>query len=222
MYGSLIALIEEPQEPREPKPPVDQDDRKKSKVQQKQQKRQIQKKKGQNAEVRRAAEARAKKRARAAEKARKTRAKKAKQQRADAAAENKKKRDERKARLKKKRDADGTRGKSGGASPAGQVPAQIRHCMLALKYKRKKSTKAAWNICRWAMTKYGYLKGPYRINTKLPKATKQTQKGVRRSFQHGMEKGPLNKGIPGTGTTKARKFDKMFKEIEKEVVKKGR
>jgi hypothetical protein len=125
----------------------------------------------------------------------------------------------RKAR-KEKPLPSGTRGGL-KKSPADQVPAQIAHCVLALNKKGGKSVRAAWNICRWAMTKYGYLKGPYRVNTKLPKAVRQTSKGSRRSFQHGMEKGPLNRGIPGTGPTKYRKFKQVFRDIEDEVVPKG-
>lgn len=118
---------------------------------------------------------------------------------------------ERRAALKKKKLPP---------KPSGldQIPAQIAHCMMAVHKKRKKSKEAAWNICRWAMTKYGYLKGPYRRNTKLPKAVKQTPKGVRRSFQHGMEKHPLNGGLPGTGITKYYKFKKMFKDMENDFV----
>ena len=101
------------------------------------------------------------------------------------------------------------------------IPAQIAHCMMAVHVKRGKSKQAAWNICRWAMTKYGYLKGPYRINTKLPKAVQQTQKGVRRSFQHGMEKRPLDGGLPGTGISKYNRFIKMFKDVEKSFLPKG-
>lgn len=101
------------------------------------------------------------------------------------------------------------------------IPAQIAHCMMAVHKKRGKSKEAAWNICRWAMTKYGYLAGPYRRNTKLPKAVKQTQKGVRRSFQHGMEKGPLGGGLPGTGISKYNRFIKMFRDVENEFLPKG-
>jgi hypothetical protein len=101
------------------------------------------------------------------------------------------------------------------------IPAQIAHCMMAVHTKRGKSKEAAWNICRWAMTKYGYLAGPYRKNTKLPKATKQTQKGVRRSFQHGMEKKPLGGGLPGTGISKYNRFIKMFKDTEPRFLPKG-
>jgi hypothetical protein len=156
----------------------------------------------------------------AAKKRSQTIKKKRKADMAAAAAENKAKRAARKKEIAA-REKKGIRGAKEKV-PADLVPAQIAHCMLALKHKRGKSTRAAWNICRYAMTKYGYLSGPYRVNTKLPKAVKQTQKGSRRSFQHGMEKGPLNKGIPGTGPTKYRKFRAMFREIETAVTpKKG-
>jgi hypothetical protein len=103
------------------------------------------------------------------------------------------------------------------------IPAQIAHCMMAVHKKRGKSKEAAWNICRWAMTKYGYLKGPYRRSTKLQKAVKQTPKGVRRSFQHGMEKHPLGGGLPGTGVSKYNRFIKMFKDVENDfLLKKDR
>lgn len=100
------------------------------------------------------------------------------------------------------------------------VPSQIAHCMMAVHLKRGKSKRAAWNICRWAMTKYGYLKGPYRINDKLPKTTQPTAKGSRRNFQHGMEKGPLNRGIKGTGPAKFKKFVRLFKDLEPQIVPK--
>jgi hypothetical protein len=228
MFDRLMSLTEAPRPKKPPPPPPPQpkrdEDHPKVKKQRAKAQQRRQKRKATKRET--SAEKLAAKKQRAQEKARKTREKKAKAARAKAAAENKAKRKARQAALKKKtdkRDASGTKDK---ASPSGKAPkdmvgAQLRHCMLALKYKRKKSTKAAWNICRWSLTKYGYMKGPYRVNTKLPKATKMTSKGVRRSFQHGMEKGPLNKGIPGTGATKARKFDKLFKSIEKDVIRKS-
>lgn len=113
--------------------------------------------------------------------------------------------------------------KAAREKPAGlsQVPAQIAHCMMAVHVKGKKSKAAAWNICRWAMTKYGYLKGPYRVNTKMPKAVIQTGKGTRRSFQHGTEKKPLNGGLPGNGTSKFRKFVRLFKSLEPKLLPKG-
>jgi len=113
--------------------------------------------------------------------------------------------------------------KTGTAKPPGlnTIPAQIAHCMMAVHVKRRKSRVAAWNICRWAMTKHGYLDGPYRVNTKLPKAVKQTGKGSRRSFQHGMEKAPLNGGVPGNGGSKFAKFVTMFKTAEPQFLKKA-
>lgn len=112
--------------------------------------------------------------------------------------------------------------RTGTEKPAGlgSIPAQIAHCMMALHVKRRKSKTAAWNICRWAMTKHGYLDGPYRINTKLPKAVKQTSKGTRRSFQHGMEKGPLGGGVSGSGATKFKRFVTMFRTLEPKIVPK--
>jgi len=100
------------------------------------------------------------------------------------------------------------------------IPAQIAHCMMAVHVKGKKSKQAAWKICRWAMTKNGYLDGPYRANTKMPKAVKQTAKGTRRSFQHGMEKGPLNGGLPGNGVAKFKKFVSMFRALEPQILPK--
>ena len=155
------------------------------------------------------------KRIAAQQKRKKTIAAKQRADRQAAAAANKLKR---KARLDQiKKDAK-------PAKPPGldTVPAQIAHCMMAVHVKRGKTKEAAWNICRWAMTRYGYLKGPYRRNTKLPKATKQTQKGVVRSFQHGMEKKPLNRGVPGTGLTKFKKFKRMFKNFEPQMLPKGK
>jgi hypothetical protein len=137
----------------------------------------------------------------------KERAEKTKKDAEKRAADRKAKAAERQAVLKAKKKP---------TPPPGlnQIPAQIAHCMMAVHTKRGKSKEAAWNICRWAMTKYGYLKGPYRRNTKLPKAIKQTPKGTRRSFQHGMEKRPLGGGLPGTGISKYNRFIKMFKDVE--------
>lgn len=144
-------------------------------------------------------------------KRKKTLAAKQKKEFAAAAELNKAKRQARRAAIRKKKEPP---------KPPGlnQVPGQIAHCMMALHVKRGKTKKAAWNICRWAMTKYGYLKGPYRANTKLPKAVKMTGKGVRRSFQHGMEKKPLGGGVPGTGASKYQKFVKMFGSLEKKII----
>lgn len=154
------------------------------------------------------------------EKAARTREKNARAKRKEAAAENKLKRKARAAKVKKidQRAAD----KKAGVPPGlHMIPAQIAHCMMALHVKRGKSKEAAWNICRWSMTKHGYLKGPYRKNTKLPRATaQQTAKGSRRSFQHGMEKGPLGGGVKGNGTAKFKRFMRMFKRLEPSIVAK--
>lgn len=156
----------------------------------------------------------AEKRLRAQAKAKKTREKKAREQRRQAAERNKAARQARSAQIRKKAAPE---------KPPGldTVPAQIAHCMMAVHVKRGKSKEAAWNICRWAMTKYGYLKGPYRRNGKMPKTTKQTQKGVTRSFQHGMEKAPLNGGLKGNGPSKFKKFKAMFKDLEPKMVRKA-
>lgn len=106
---------------------------------------------------------------------------------------------------------------SAGDKKADKVPAQLSHCMLALKHKRGKSVRASWNICRWSLTKHGYLKGPYKKDGKIPEATKQTAKGTRRTFQHAGEKKPLGGGVTGSPSSKYNRFVKMFKAIEKTV-----
>lgn len=120
---------------------------------------------------------------------------------------------DRKARQQKIRDKDEPEKQAG----LGSVPAQLAHCMMALHKKRGKSKKASWNICRWSLHKHGYHKN-YVKNGRLP--VKQTQKGVRRSFQHGSEKGPLNGGVPGDHKTKFKKFMRMFKSLEKDIEQK--
>jgi len=99
---------------------------------------------------------------------------------------------------------------------AGQVNAQLAHCVLALNKKRGKSVRGAWNICRSSLTKHGYLKGPYREGGKLD-SVKPTQKGVRRAMQHAFEKRPLGGGIKGTPPSKFSQFRSVFREIEPEV-----
>jgi hypothetical protein len=101
-------------------------------------------------------------------------------------------------------------------SSAPQVNAQLAHCMLALHVKRGKDPRASWNICRASLTKYGYLKGPYREGGKLD-TVKPTQRGTRRAMQHANEKHPLGGGISGTPAAKYAKFQKMFRIIEPEV-----
>jgi hypothetical protein len=102
------------------------------------------------------------------------------------------------------------------ADKAGQINAQLAHCILAVHVKRKKSVRGAWNICRASLTKYGYLKGPYREDGKV-KDVKATQKGSRRAMQHANEKHPLNGGILGTPPAKFQKFRRIFKDIEPTV-----
>lgn len=100
-----------------------------------------------------------------------------------------------------------------GKTPAEKVPAQLRHCVVAVhsarrKGKKRHSVRAAWNICRWAMVRNGYLKAPYKINQRL-KNVKQTRKGARASMKHSMEP-----EAPG----KAKRFQDLFRDIEKKVV----
>jgi len=98
-----------------------------------------------------------------------------------------------------------------------QVPAQLQHCVLAVrggkpskkggKPQKKHSTRAAWNICRWALTRYGYLKPPYKKGAKLS-SVRQTQKGVRRTMKHAMEP---------EAPAKYKRFKDLFREIEPTV-----
>lgn len=99
---------------------------------------------------------------------------------------------------------------------AGQVNAQLAHCMLAVTTYRDVDTMGAWNICRWNLTKNGFLKGPYIENDKLANV-QYTQKGTQRTMQHAFERFPLGGGIPGSPPSKFAKFRKLFKGIEKEV-----
>ena len=151
------------------------------------------------------------------EKSQKTREQRRKRSMKSALAQAAQVRRERRTARKKEAEAAGKVKK--GKAAVDMVPAQVAHCIMAVQ-KGGKSARAAWNICRWSLTKHGYLKGPYRANTKLPKATRQTQKGVRRTFQHSMEKKPLGGGVPGTGATKYAKFKKMFRSLEPDLVPK--
>lgn len=68
---------------------------------------------------------------------------------------------------------------------AARVPAVVSHTALALQ-KKGYSKRAAWNIARGSLTKYGHLKGPYREGDKgVPKMTK---KGQRASARHSGER----------------------------------
>jgi len=98
-----------------------------------------------------------------------------------------------------------------------QVPAQLAHCILAVKGGRpskkggkpqkKYSTRAAWNICRWSLTRYGFLKPPYKMGGQLS-SLRQTQRGVRATMKHAMEK---------DGPTKYKRFKNIFRDIEPTV-----
>lgn len=105
---------------------------------------------------------------------------------------------------------------SGTPQKGGQINAQLAHCILALHFKRSKDVRASWNICRWSLTRFGYLKGPYREAGKV-KDLKVTQKGSRRAMQHSFEKSPLNGGIQGDPAAKYAKFQNLFKSIEPTV-----
>lgn len=108
-------------------------------------------------------------------------------------------------------------GGSQAKAKVDQVPAQLAHCVVAVKDGRpstpggkrrpKKSVRAAWNICRWSLTRYGYLKPPYKKNAQL-KNVRPTQKGVRRTMKHAMEK---------DGPAKYKRFKDLFRDIEPTV-----
>ncbi len=89
-----------------------------------------------------------------------------------------------------------------------KVGAQLRHCMVAVAKKYgggKDGAKAAWNICRWSLTKYGYMKKAYRKDAKpTPSRLRVTQKGSRANMRHAME--------PGTDK-KNKKFKALFKYV---------
>lgn len=101
----------------------------------------------------------------------------------------------------------------------GQVGAQLAHCVLAVHKKRRKSPLAAWNICRWSLTRLGYLKGPYKEDD-LALPVKMTPRGVRRSMQHAQEKRPLGGGISGSPQSKYAKFRVVFGKAASELQKK--
>lgn len=115
---------------------------------------------------------------------------------------------------KKKPKKPTSKGGLKGKTPADRVPAQLKHCVLALKNQKRKpgqkrhSVRAAWNICRWSLGRYGYLKPPYKVNQRL-RNVKQTQKGARASMKHSMEK---------EAPEKAKRFQDLFRDIEKKVV----
>ena len=110
-------------------------------------------------------------------------------------------------------------GGSQAKAKVDQVSAQLQHCVLAVrgtgpskkraggKRQKKYDTRAAWNICRWSLTRHGYLKPPYKKNAKLS-STRQTQKGSRRTMKHAMEK---------EGPAKYKRFKDLFRQIEPTV-----
>lgn len=108
-------------------------------------------------------------------------------------------------------------GGSKAKAKVDQVPAQLMHCVNAVKDGRpstpggkkrpKKSVRAAWNICRWSLTRNRYLKPPYKKNAKLS-SLRQTQKGVRATMKHAMEK---------EAPAKYKRFKDLFRDIEPTV-----
>jgi len=102
-------------------------------------------------------------------------------------------------------------GGSKAAAKVDRVPAQLAHCIVAVKDGKnggkKKSVRAAWNICRWAMTRNGYLKPPYKKGGQVS-SIRQTQKGARRTMKHAMEK---------EAPAKYKRFKDLFRDIEKTV-----
>lgn len=110
------------------------------------------------------------------------------------------------------------------------VGALIRHCMVALAREKKnkfggftsQGAHAAWNVCRWAMTKYGFMKGPYRKDAEPTADTmKMTQKGSQRDMKHAQGRGPRHKTPEQIAKAKKelplkqRLFKRLFKYIDK-------
>lgn len=95
---------------------------------------------------------------------------------------------------------------------ADSVPSQLRHCMVAVAKKQgggERGARAAWNICRWHLTRSGYMKKPYRRDAKAtPSRLKMTQKGVRASMKHSKEPDVDKKN---------KEFHRLFRSIEKYV-----
>jgi len=103
---------------------------------------------------------------------------------------------------------------------SGNVGALIRHCMAAVAPKKggigKKGAEAAWNICRWAMTKYKFLKGPYKKGAPpSPYTGKVTARGARRNMKHAMGACPRGKSNKSELRRKQMVFTKLFKHIDK-------
>lgn len=138
------------------------------------------------------------------------------QMKAALAAEKEKRQQKKAAKAAKKASTVSTGTATPEPAKADGVNAQLAHCMLALHFKKGKDTRAAWNICRASLTKYGYFKPPYREDGKV-KDLRSTQKGSKRAMQHAFEKHPLNGGIRGTPAEKFQKFRKLFRDIEPTV-----
>lgn len=93
---------------------------------------------------------------------------------------------------------------STGATSAGKkkdgTGSLVRHCMVAVSKKltgaSRDKARGARNICQAQMSKYGYLK-------KEGKTYRQTQKGMRRSMKHSMEK---------DNPAKQREYERMTKQ----------
>lgn len=89
------------------------------------------------------------------------------------------------------------------------VPSQVRHCMIKVAKKKgggKKGARAAWNICRWHLTRSGYLKKPYRKDAKATKGRlKMTQKGSRANMKHSNEPDVDRKN---------KEFRKLFRKLD--------
>jgi hypothetical protein len=136
----------------------------------------------------------------------------------DSLIEAKKKRKAARGGLSKKPPQQKPRpGGSQAKAKVDRVPAQLMHCVNAVKAGRpskpggkpqkKHSVRAAWNICRWSLTRHGYLKPPYKKNAKLS-SLRQTQKGSRASMKHAMEP---------EAPAKYKRFKDLFRDIEPTV-----
>jgi len=90
-----------------------------------------------------------------------------------------------------------------GGEKASKVSSSVSHCVLAVMAKGH-DAKSAWNICRAAQTKYGYLKGPYKEKGKASDV-KMTMRGTRLAMKHSMER---------EAPSKFKAFSKAFLSIE--------
>lgn len=125
------------------------------------------------------------------------------------------------------------------------VGALIRHCMVAIargRYRKRdnkwvngkgfgpKGARAAWNICRWAMTKYKFMKSKYRKGAAPTKHNlKMTGKGTRRNMKHATGACPRFQNTPERKALakkelplKQRLFKRLFKYIRDPKQRKGK